>query len=591
MVEVKSEGIFIDGKREKIVSGAMHYFRIFPEYWQDRLSKLKEMGCNCVETYLAWNLHEKNEGQFDFDGILDFEKFLTMAEDLGLYAIVRPGPYICSECDFGGLPWWLLKYDGMEVRCYHETYLEKVGKYFDVVLPKLKKHLITNGGNVIFLQIENEFGSYGSDKKYLRWIRDSYVAHGMDVPFITSDGAGETFLKRGTLDGVYASINFWNNADDKPCKTLEAFQPNKPLAVMELWNGGCMHWGDKVDKKSVEEVRKIVSETIDRADLVNLYMFHGGTNFGFFAGSVLGKFTTNVTSYDVQAPLGEYGNKTEKYYAEQEIICRALGKSIVNETPEVKLYDYGEAKYEGKMPVSELPDKYYSEYTSEKLKSMEEFGQGYGYIVYETEIYIGKDGCVLRYPHFRDFAHIYIDGKFLHDAVRESEDRYDVNPEDGFAEGKHKLVFFVENLGRVHVYARLNDRKGLIGEMKIFDKSSQKWSTVENWRVKTYPFEAVEVNPSTSDEVKKPYLYKYTLITEPKGDTYIELEGFSRGVVFINGFNIGRYNAIGPQKSLYIPASLLKTENEIIILDVFNYKTSKRVMLSGKQIIDGYTDR
>ncbi len=589
-VRIQERGIFIDGKNTKILSGAMHYFRIFPEYWEDRLVKLKEMGCNCVETYLAWNLHEKEENVFDFEGILDFCAFLTLARKLGLYAIVRPGPYICSECDFGGLPWWLLKYEGMEIRCSHAVYLEKVMRYFDVVLPMLKKHLITNGGNVIMVQIENEYGSYGSDKNYLKALLQAYEKHGLDVPYFTADGADKDCLRRGTLEGVYKTINFWANSD-RPYELLQSFQPNLPLGVMELWNGDCMHWGRKVVKKDDEEVKEVLERALSHCALVNLYMFHGGTNFGFFPGGVCYPFTTNITSYDLQAPLNEYGKKTEKYYIEQEIICRYMGQPIVNRSAEPCLTGYGEASYVGKMPVRHLGQEYYHTVQSKTLLSMEECNQGHGYIVYETEFELGEKGCILRYPQIHDFAHIYIDGQFINDAQRAVEDKFDVNVEDGFAVGKHKLTFFIEELGRVHVYAQANDKKGLLGELKIFDKATQKWSVAENWTIRCYPFERAEVTPCALDEVKKPYLFQYEIELTPQSDTYVELQGFFRGLVYVNGTLLGRYACNGPQKSYYLPKSLLKEgKNELIILDVFNYATERHVLLHGKQIITGYTE-
>ncbi|MBQ4269295.1 MAG: beta-galactosidase, partial [Clostridia bacterium] len=323
--------IYINEKPEKIMSGAVHYFRVVPEYWRDRLLKLKEFGCNCVETYACWNLHEKSEGALDFEGWLDLGAYLDMAQELGLYAIVRPGPYMCSEWDFGGLPWWLLKYSDIQIRCSQPLFLEKITPYLEKVCEILRPRLIGNGGNVIFVQIENEYGSYGNDKAYLRWLKEFYETRGIDCGLLTSDGETEFLLKNGTLPDVLASVNYrWDSV--RCLAALQKYHGDQPGAVLELWNGKQQHWGEPIIRRDIDEVATSVKTALENAELVNLYMFHGGTNFGFMNGSLdyPGRFVVQLSSYDVDAPVNEYGFRTPKYYAEQKVICEHFGKPIEN---------------------------------------------------------------------------------------------------------------------------------------------------------------------------------------------------------------------------------------------------------------------
>lgn len=586
--EIKKEGLFVNGEKTKIVSGAMHYFRIFPEYWSDRLLKLKELGCNCVETYIAWHLHEKTEGDFRTDGRLDFVKYIEEAQKLGLYVILRPGPYICSECDLGGFPWWLLKYDGMELRTYNKLYLSKVETYIKRVCDLIRPKLITNGGNVILVQIENEFGSYGFDKAYLNEIVRFYREGGIDVPFITSDGDERFMLEAGTVDGVYASVNYrWDSV--RAAGKLKEFQPDLPAANMELWNGMAIHNGERMVPRDLKEVEYSVKSALENMDLINLYMFHGGTNFGFMNGALYlyGRgLVEQATSYDVQAPVSECGKKTEKYYAEQKIICEYSGKPIENTAPDPVMTDYGEAKAAGVMPLSKLDKKFYSVKMSDKLLSMEQCDQGYGYIEYKTNINVGKLGCILKYPIIHDRAILYVDGKYRKFLLCDQESNCDIP----FA-GKHEIKFFVENAGRVNYGQHLFDRKGLLGEAVIFDKETQSYKTLDNWTITSYPFDGAEVVDSGEYAINGQNLFKYEIELKPEGDTYLEVKGFYRGFVMINGFNLGRHVACGPQRSLFVPKSLLKEgKNEIIVFDFKTDDKEKKVLLHGRQILDGYTE-
>ncbi len=573
-ISVDSTKIHIDGKETQIISGAMHYFRIHPDYWYDRLLKLKECGCNCVETYVAWNLHEKQEGFFDFSGWLDFGKYLDTANELGLYAIVRPGPYICSEWDFGGLPWWLLKDKDVKVRCSNPTFLQKVTSYLEKVCEIMKPRMIDNGGNIIFVQVENEYGSYGNDKDYLVYLKNLYLENGVTCPLITSDGDLKMLLDSGSLPDILASVNYrWDSVS--ALKQLELYHGNQPGAVMELWNGKAMHWGEPIIKRDLKEVEDSVRTALDNAELVNLYMFHGGTNFGFMNGTIdMGNsMIYQMTSYDVDAPLDEYGRRTPKYYAEQKVICEKTGVQISNTAKDTEIYSYKGIKFEGTAPLNANMTK---KINSPAILTMEECGEGYGYIVYETEIFADCPGLKLFMPEIHDIAHIYINGEYLKTLLRHSEEKVITVEQTG----KLKFSILVENMGRVNYGNFLEDRKGLIGDIEIVYPEAD-WCRKKQFGYNIYTL-PIDKLPQKFDEKaidNNPVFYRYTFKVDEAHDTVMNLQGFTRGVVFINGFNLGRHWTIenSPNK-LFIPAPLLKIgTNEIVVFDVLANSEEKQI--------------
>ena len=575
MVRYDQNSIYIDGKPTKIASGAMHYFRIVPEYWEDRLLKLKESGCNCVETYLCWNLHEKKQGQLDFSGWLDFGKFLEIAKGLGLYAIVRPGPYICSEWDMGGMPWWLLKYPDVELRCSNERFLQLCTPYLDKVCDLLKPHLITNGGNVIFVQIENEYGSYSNDKAYLQWLKRFYEERGIDCGLITSDGETDMLLKNGSLDGVMASVNY--RKDSQMCLSLlKNFKNDQPGAAMELWNGRAMHWGEAFQRRDVEEVKESVRSALEYGELVNMYMFHGGTTFGFMNGALdFGdRFIVQMTSYDVDAPLDEYGRRTKKYYAEQEVITQALGTEITNTAVDTELFPYEQAHFCGACSLEEsgvVP----AAIQSPQPRPMELYDQGYGYIIYETSFFVDKMGATLRFPEVHDIGHIYIDGQYT-----KTLERYSPDKTLELAAGEHHMAILVENMGRVNFGPKLKDHKGLVGQIVLYDHQYCVNSILSGFRVYPLPLETLPASFAGTAIQNQPAFYEFTFEAEAARDTVMHLRGFTRGVAFINGINLGRHWDIEhSENKLFIPATFVKPGlNRIVVFDVLHKDDEKKII-------------
>ena len=558
------KNFLLDGKPYTILSGAIHYFRTVPECWRDRLLKLKACGFNTVETYTCWNLHERKEGQFDFSGILDIERFISIAEELDLNVIVRPGPYICAEWEFGGLPSWLLKYPNIALRCNDPLYLEKVTPFYKQLFDRIRPHLCTNGGKVIMMQVENEYGSYGDDKTYLRKVAQIYRDNGIDCTLFTSDGTLLCMLGGGSLPELLAVGNFGGDVTLKLGK-LHDFKPNQPLMCGEFWGGWFDHWYDSHHAQKTQEIADMIDEFFQAGSSFNLYMFHGGTNFGFTNGANhTGIYAPTITSYDYGAPLSEAGDLTPGYYA----IQKALAKNTGKEPPAIEVKNSPKAAY-GKLTL----DRYAPLLSNlENLakpqfhafpQTMEQLDQDFGYILYSTTLEGPFEEGDLVFTQLHDRAHIFLDGKFV--GLRERSQRLDeVKIALGHGE-KVRLDILVENMGRVNYGPKLFDKKGIVGGIRIAQRFHYGWDHY------CLPMEDLTgLVWETGDAPQAPAFYKGSLVIEGEPcDTFVELPGFTKGIVIINGFNLGRYfNPAGPQKTLYVPAPILKTgENQVIVFE------------------------
>ena len=321
ILTVKDGNLYLNDEQFNLYSGTIHYFRIHPSQWMDRLLKLKLCGLNTVETYIAWNIQEPLQGHLTNEGLADFEKFISIAEELGLYVIVRPGPFICAEWEMGGLPSWLLNIENISLRHFNEPYLMCVRKYFEYVINILKPHFSTNGGNIIAIQIENEYGGLEQpDTAYLAWIRGTYTELGVDILMFTSDGVGKTHLEDGSLTGTLMTANFGSRTKEA-FQRLEILRPNEPKICMGFWNGWFDQWGVPHHTRDTDSIISELEYIIKNNGHFNLYMFIGGTNFGFYNGSNCNPhFEPCITSYDYGAPLTENGEPTETYYRIKELL-------------------------------------------------------------------------------------------------------------------------------------------------------------------------------------------------------------------------------------------------------------------------------
>ena len=558
---------YLDGQEFKILSGAIHYFRIQPEDWYHSLYNLKALGFNTVETYVPWNMHEPKKGQFDFQGILDIEKFLQIAQDLGLYAIVRPSPFICAEWEFGGMPAWLLTED-MRIRSSDTPYLQAVADYYDELLPRLVPRLLDKGGNILMMQVENEYGSYGEDKDYLRAIRQMMLDRGVDCPLFTSDGPWRATLRAGTLieEDLFVTGNFGSKADYNFAQMQEFFDEHGkkwPLMCMEFWDGWFNRWKEPIIKRDPEELAQAVHEVLKQGS-INLYMFHGGTNFGFMNGCSARGVTDlpQVTSYDYDALLDEQGNPTPKYFAVQKMM-----EAYYPEYPQMKpltkeSFELRDIALSEKVSLFETLADLAQPVESLYPVKMEDLGQSYGYLLYRTEASWDADEEKIRVIDGRDRMQLFVDGKLI-----ETQYQAEIG-QDIFVAGEkkttHRIDILMENMGRVnygHKFLADTQRKGIrTGVCKDLH-------FLLNWQQYPLSFENTEnIDFSKRWQPEQPAFYAFDFEMKALKDTYLDLSGFGKGLAFVNGVNIGRFWNVGPTLSLYIPHSLLKEGNNRIII-------------------------
>lgn len=564
MLTTKDGKFFLDGKPFSVYSGAIHYFRVPREYWEDRLLKMKAAGFNTVETYTCWNLHEPREGEFDFTGMLDIAEFLRTAQRVGLYAIVRPGPYICAEWDFGGFPAWLLKDKNMRLRCNYKPYLDCVRRYYTALGAQINGLLDKNGGNIIAMQVENEYGSYGNDKQYLQAIREIMAEAGMDSFLFTSDGDCDWMLSGGGLPDVFKVMNFGSRAKTL-LKKLDKYQKNMPYMCGEFWDGWFDHWGDKHHTRPAAQIEKEIKDFLSMDASFNMYMFHGGTNFGFTAGANYGKcFEPTVTSYDYSAPLTEWGAYTPTYHAIRDLLCEKQGIEKGVLPPEPKLQYVGEVQLTQSAGLFENLPNIAEEHYAPAPESMEHFGQNFGYILYSTVIRGKYEPAVLGVEGVHDNAYLFVDGKLKKTYYRHENPKMENG--DGFTvllggfKGEKRIDILVDAMGRVNYGKHLYDRKGIsrvmLGNQLLFD-----------FTVHTIPMDNLEKLQYGTSVEKFPKFFKGTFKAATDADCFVDMSGFKKGCVFINGFNLGRYWEAGPQVTLYIPKGVLKAENEIVIFE------------------------
>lgn len=580
--EVK-ETFYLDGKPVKIISGAIHYFRTVPEYWRDRLEKLKAMGCNTVETYVPWNMHEPVKGEFHFEGILDVEGFIRLAQELGLYVIIRPSPYICAEWEFGGLPAWLLKEEGMKLRICYPPFLKHVEEYYKVLLPRITPWQITRGGPVILMQVENEYGYYANDKDYLDTIRKFMTDNGVEVPLVTSDGPFPESLKGGKLSGALPTGNFGSRTEER-FGTMLPYTEGGPLMCTEFWVGWFDHWGNGGHMKgNLEESVKDLDKMLEMGH-VNIYMFEGGTNFGFMNGSnYYDQLTPDVTSYDYDGVLTEDGQITEKYRRYREVIGKYTQLPKVEFTTKITRKDYGSVKVGQRVSLNAALEKLSRPIFGIYPRSMECLGQNYGYILYRTVLHTEEGLQKIKLWGANDRAIIMLEGRevlTLYD--RELLEERELNLA---APANARLDILVENMGRVNFGPYMErQRKGIDQCVQINGHMHNHWEQypLPLDDISKVDFSARESGTESGEAKAEPAFYRFTFTAEETGDTFLDFTGWGKGVAFVNGFNIGRFWEIGPQKRLYIPAPLLKKgENEIILFETEG-KTADTVSLKGE---------
>lgn len=566
--EIKEE-FLLNGEPFKIISGAVHYFRVLPEDWYHSLYNLKALGFNTLETYIPWNVHEQKEEEYNFSGQFDIKRFVQIAEELDLFVILRPSPYICAEWEFGGLPAWLLTYKNMRIRSSDPAFIEKVSRYYKKLLKQITPLQVDQGGPVIMMQLENEYGSYGEDKEYLKMLYELMVQLGVTVPIFTSDGAWKATQEAGTMTDldILTTGNFGSHSKEN-FKDLKDFHESKgkkwPLMCMEYWDGWFNRWNDPIIKREANDLTRDVKEALEIGSL-NLYMFHGGTNFGFMNGSSarLRKDLPQVTSYDYDAPLDEQGNPTEKYYALQKMM-QEFFPDIKQHSPLLKTsMNIKDIKVTGKVSLLSIVDRIAKKQESKYPKTMEELGQQYGYTLYRS--YVEKDSQ-------KEFYRV-IDGsdrlQFFFNEEKIATQYQEEIGEKIYASpitGSNQLDVLVENMGRVNYGHKLladtqqkGIRRGVMSDLHF----------ITDWEQYSLDFsEPLSIDFDKEWEEHSPSFYQYKVEIDAPEDTFINMESFGKGIVLVNGFNIGRFWNVGPTLSLYVPKSLFKKGgNEIIVFE------------------------
>jgi len=595
---ITEKGFFLGGEPFYLASGAIHYFRIHESGWKRRLELMKDFGLTAVETYVAWNRHEPKEGEFNFSGMYDLAAFLELCESMDLKVLLRPSPYICSETDLGGMPSWLLKDRTMVLRANDDRFLAAVRRYYKKLCEVFVPYLSTNGGPIIMVAVENEYGYRGSDKKYLLALKKMLEENGVDVPFFTTDPPLAGALTYGTLDGCLAGVNIRSTPGEPTyaAKMLEKYHPGFPYFVGEFWSGRQAHWGEPFEKRDPKPIVESYVEAL-KLGYVNFYMFCGGTNFAFYNGAVarkspfsrpssLDRYNIQTTTYDTDALVSENGEPTEKYFLLRDELDKFLGKPV---RPHIAPhYETQEIEVELTHAASlfENIDALSMTHTVESgPRYMEDFGQDFGYILYTVKPTAIKDvkSVNLRSGGVKDYALIYRNGQYIDSWIR---DRTEPVTSVALDIDGTQLDILVENLGRINSGNNLADnRKGLDGFIAI------DYAELHEIETRTLPMDNLSV--LNYKKIEKPLSDTPTFLrgdfkAKAGVDTFLSLEGLNHGFAVINGFNVGRYLPWGPQRTLYIPGGLLK--DGINTIELFElHPTGTKINLVGKpQLEMGY---
>lgn len=620
-LKIHKDHLTFGGKPFYLASGDMHYFRFFKDGWRRRLELMKDFGLTCVQTYVPWNLHEPEKGQFNFEGNLNISEFLSLCQDIGLKVMFRPSPYMCSEWDLGGLPYWLLKDRDMAIRTSDPSFMGHIRDYYTRLAKEFIPYLSTNGGPIIAVAVENEYGSFTDDFDYIRQMGELLIELGVDVPLFTANGWEPMKLKNGSIqkDSIKGLDNadYFNSLDlhaltDQAKASYDNQEPDKPIYIAEFWGGRSQQWGGYFKRQTPEDVAANYKSLLEKGVFVNFYMFCGGTNFGFQNGGLVGRFGADTldapnrfipfaTSYDVDAPVSEYGFPTKKYFECKKVLQeykKSMG--IEDDSSNKTLDDYNiKTQKINTIKLSKSADlldnieniSVRCEKTG-KPTTFEYLNQAYGFVLYSTEVSYSDDSVrELNIQGLHDRAIVFGNGEYLGCMMRDRNFepiRFKV-PKEGL-----KLDILVENMGRVNYgTAMRNELKGILDFVRIEiveeDGSLYPWNyTIKsNWTNYSLPLKDLsKLDYSKSAKENRPAFYTGEFDAIAGVDTFVNPEGWDKGVIWINGFNLGRYWKIGPQGTLYVPGELLKEHNTITVLELHSPTPDKSVFFDDKPSLD-----
>jgi len=560
---IGSSAFLLDGKPFSIRAGELHPARIPQPYWRNRLRMAHAMGINAISMYVFWNLNEPEPGKFNFSGRADIAEFVRMAQAEGLWVILRPGPYVCAEWEFGGMPWWLLREKDMEIRSVNRRFLQAAARYMSELGRRLAPLQISNGGPIIMVQVENEYGSYSANHNYMHDIATMIQNAGFSCPLFTNNGGGG-MTARGSLPGILPGLDGGTGIDIM--KQIRPYRPHGPWFVPELYPGTLDHWGEPFIRVPAAPVTDSTQWDLVHNVSFSYYMIHGGTTFGFMNGA--NGAAPQITSYDNDYPVDESGRPTKKYFALREVLLKhAVPGADIPAVPACP-------------PIIAIPPIELSEacnvldllgkpILAERPMTMEELNQGYGYILYRTRI-TGRTSGILSINKLRDFALVFINSKRV--AVLDRRLGQSSCPVE-VPNGTAALDILVENCGRCNYgYSCLHDvRKGIVGTVSFDGRELKGWE-MYGLPMSTVPNRFKPIIRS-APALSAPILRRGYFSLERTGDTFLDMTAWGKGIVFVNGHNLGRYWHIGPQQTLYLPGCWLKRgRNEIVVFEMLREK-------------------
>ena len=557
----------LNGKPFTVKAAELHYTRIPAPYWEHRIEMCKALGMNTICLYVFWNIHEQTEGQFDFTGQNDIAAFCRLAQKHGMYVIVRPGPYVCAEWEMGGLPWWLLKKKDIVLRTLDPYFMERTAIFMKEVGKQLAPLQITRGGNIIMVQVENEYGAYAVDKPYVSAIRDIVKSAGFtEVPLFQCDWSS-TFDRNG-LDDLLWTINFGTGANiEQQFKRLKEARPETPLMCSEFWSGWFDHWGRKHETRPAKSMVQGIKDMLDRNISFSLYMAHGGTTFGHWGGANNPSYSAMCSSYDYDAPISEPGWTTDKYFQLRGLLKNYLpaGEQLPEIPEAFPVIEIPEVEFTQVAPhFSNLPEAK----ESMDIQPMEAFDQGWGTILYRTTLQEPvENGTTMKITEVHDWAQVFADGKLL---ARLDRCRGEFVLQLPALKKGTRIDILVEAMGRVNFDESIHDRKGITEKVELV--RGKQSAELKNWTVYSFPVDYSFVQDKrykNGTAQTMPAYYRTTFRLDKVGDTFLDMSTWGKGMVWVNGLAIGRFWEIGPQQTLFMPGCWLKEgENEIIVLDL-----------------------
>lgn len=572
--EIKGGNFVYDGKAIQIHSGEMHYSRVPAPYWHHRLKMMKAMGLNAVATYVFWNNHEVAPGKWDWTtGSRNIRAFLKAASDEGMMVILRPGPYACGEWEFGGYPWWLQKVKGMEIRTCNQPFLDSCRVYIKELAAQVADYQITKGGPIVMVQAENEFGSYVEQRpdvslemhrKYSGAIKDMLIEAGFNIPMFTSDGSW--LFEGGVIEGALPTANGEDDVENLRNTVNQYHGGVGPYMVAEFYPGWLDHWNEPFVKRTAERMVKQTKKYLDAGVSFNYYMVHGGTNFGFTAGANYNNernIQPDITSYDYDAPISEAGWATPKYQALRELIKKYVKYDVPNVPERLPVISVPSIKLTNTVGLFDMLESA-EPVESDTLLTFEDMNQGYGYMLYRRHFNQPISG-MMRVPGIADFATVYVNGEKVGELNRMTgKDSMQIK-----VPFNATLDILVENMGRINFGTRINvNRKGIIQPITINGHK-----ITGDWQTYGVPMDVMPVMPKMRSPYVKgqPTLYFGTFELDKVGDTFFDMEKWGKGIVFVNGVNLGRYWKIGPQQTLYLPGCFLhKGQNTVVVFEQLN---------------------